>query len=469
MLLTVNSVCYEMRAYHSANCLSIKSTISNETFVSILQFLTYQSAAAWGKFQTIFFLSHGISPVQLGIMSSFSTCAKFFGYPLWAMIADITQNFKYTLLSSIFLSNAMIIALFHPSINVYLFDVNHFYALVFIRCLRSFSNAIWTLTDSITLALIQEKKSYGKYRLFASIAFGSGSFITGYLIDKLGIRAIFLFHVFWNMIFIIFVVGWMPNIQLSVKNKQSMKEDMNEINIHQISENDGSSETEITNNDFSISRMLSWSALFNQIWALCRNVQFLCTVLIIMMYACAMNIHEQMIYIQMEEEFQTKRVFMGLCVVVATAAEYPFFYFSQYFIDRYNANSIVFVCHIILLVRNIGYSFISSPSMIWLYLVLQSLHGINFALMWSAMRLYFHQMGKMHSTSDMNIQSTANSLLSIIWTTTHGFSFMLWTCVYHYYSMNMVYYMSCLLLIPSCILLSRTYKCNKYLFNIHRL
>ena len=64
-----------------------------------------------------------------------------------------------------------------------------FWMFIIARVLRSATNAVGPLRDAITLEHTKKRKdeeSYGRQRLFASLAWGMGSYLGGYLIGKRG-------------------------------------------------------------------------------------------------------------------------------------------------------------------------------------------------------------------------------------------------------------------------------------------
>lgn len=55
--------------------------LSRSTFASTLNFVSSMGGGAWGKFQTLFFLDHGVTPSQLAIINCVQAVVKLIGYP----------------------------------------------------------------------------------------------------------------------------------------------------------------------------------------------------------------------------------------------------------------------------------------------------------------------------------------------------------------------------------------------------
>ena len=71
-----------------------------------------------------------------------------------------------------------------------------FWIFIIVRMLRSASNAVSPLRDAITIEYTSKRKddeSYGRQRMFASLAWGIGSFVGGYFIDTFSLWVIFPF------------------------------------------------------------------------------------------------------------------------------------------------------------------------------------------------------------------------------------------------------------------------------------
>lgn len=72
---------------------------------------------------------------------------------------------------------------------------------------------------------------------------------------------------------------------------------------------------------------------------------------------------------------------MGLLIAVSIVSEVPFFYFSPRILDQFGYDVVLIVSHIAYIFRLIGYT---TANDVFFALLLQLLHGLTFACMWSA-------------------------------------------------------------------------------------
>ena len=288
--------------------------MSNETFVSCLQFITCFSSTGWGKYGQLYFLENGVTPSHLGIMSSFSTIAKLIGYPTWGIITDLiliddkinannnSFKFKIMFISLLILSNLSIWFFYWKWSNIIIF--NTFWIMLLLRFIRSWLNSIWNLTDTITIKLINDKSNYGLYRLYASIAWGIGCCISGYLIDIYSMDIMFYYVTILNIFTIILVLIFMPNIP-TTKAKVNLMEDDDDNNKSRGKK--------------------SLFLLFRILYSMRRDRQFLYSLIIIQIYFITMQIIEKIIYIEMDQQFKMKRINIGIVTMFSVIPEIQLF------------------------------------------------------------------------------------------------------------------------------------------------
>eukprot|EP01084_Bolivina_argentea_P288899 495955_1 len=181
---------------------------STSTFVSSMHFVDGAGGAGWSKFSSLFFLENSITASELAILSCVQSISKFIGYPTFGILADLFGNAKSLMLFSLIMSQSILFLFYYPSTKSMIFS--NFYLLLFIRGLRSYCNVIRSLIDAVTMKLIADKKSYGKHRLFSSIAWGFSTLIVGKLIDVYGIHFVFIYGLFWYFILFWLIYYIMP-------------------------------------------------------------------------------------------------------------------------------------------------------------------------------------------------------------------------------------------------------------------
>jgi len=152
----------------------------------ILYFSTSMGNVAWNRFQNLFFLSKGIHPHQIGQLKSLGLALKLFGEPLFCFVADCTDpKFVFViclltqLLSMEILRNVVPLTLA---------------VICYVKIIRIATAPATTLTAMASFKLTEgTKEGFGQQRMFGSLAWGSGAWIVGSLIDAFGMPSIFYF------------------------------------------------------------------------------------------------------------------------------------------------------------------------------------------------------------------------------------------------------------------------------------
>ncbi len=123
----------------------------------------------------------GFSGVQIGTAISFGTLVSIFSQPFWGFLNDKTQKTKQILV--MLLCIACIILISFPSIrSFYLFSVA-FGIYQFFWC------GVMPINDSLVL---KSNFEYGTIRQWGAIGFAVAVFVSGVLVDNIGVSVIFV-------------------------------------------------------------------------------------------------------------------------------------------------------------------------------------------------------------------------------------------------------------------------------------
>ena len=118
-----------------------------------------------------------------------------------------------------------------------------------------------------------------------------------------------------------------------------------------------------------------------------------------------MTVIETYFYISIEQDFRASRTYSGLCTTTSITACLPLFWYSDSLIKRFGHHKMIFFAEITCIIRLLAYAIIPLNWEISLYIILvvQLLHGFNFALFWTAtVDLIFKLAPKEISTSCMS-------------------------------------------------------------------
>ena len=169
-----------------------------------LFFATAMSTVGWTRFQNNFYLDAGLTSHEIGALKSIGLMLKIVGEPFWSMIADLTDEKAIFGLCMIMQVVTMEMLRLSKPLT---------YNMIFlVKVLRTTIAPSNTLTNTASFKLTEgTNEGYGQQRVFGSIAWGSGAFIAGYLIDALGMNAVFYYTYFFNAITLFFIIYVLPS------------------------------------------------------------------------------------------------------------------------------------------------------------------------------------------------------------------------------------------------------------------
>jgi PPP family 3-phenylpropionic acid transporter len=128
------------------------------------------------------YLKHiGFSGVQIGTSMSLGTLIAIISQPLWGLLNDKTQKTKEIL--SLMLLTISVMLLFFPAIRSFYVFAAAFGLFQFFLC------GIGPINDSIVL---KSNFEYGSIRQWGAIGFAVAVFVSGILVDHIGIYVIFI-------------------------------------------------------------------------------------------------------------------------------------------------------------------------------------------------------------------------------------------------------------------------------------
>jgi predicted MFS family arabinose efflux permease len=170
----------------------------------VLFFSTALSTVGWNRFQNNFFIDHGLSNTDIGMLKSIGLLTKIVGEPVLCVVADST-NLKIVFFLGVLMSIFTMEILRTTSPLT-------FQVVVYVKLLRTFVSPIGTLTTTSALHLIRgSQQGFGEQRAFGSIAWGAGALCIGYFIDAYGMSSLFYYTYSLNIIMMIVILVAVPS------------------------------------------------------------------------------------------------------------------------------------------------------------------------------------------------------------------------------------------------------------------
>lgn len=347
--------------------------MNNLLIAKALFFCVQMGGVGWNRFQTIFYLSHGLTATQVGQLKTIGLILKFFGEPFWCLVADLWNQkfvFSFCVLAQIFTMEILRWV-----------DIN-FSSILFVKVLRTTTSPSNTFTTSVSFALTKgTSEGYGQQRMFGSIAWGLGAWMVGYLIDLFGFHSIFWYTYFFNVCTFCLVFFCIPSTLLNSKDSSSS------ISKLSSTSGGGGDAHAASSSSEALKKYLGNMLLF------LKNKP--CRILLTnaFLYGVVMVVPDSFLYISLEQDHHATRTFNGFCTALSTLSCIPCFYYSDRIIAACGHSRTIVFAQATLVLRLLalasvpaasdwtGSGFVSSMGLIAL---LQLVHGLNFALFWSA-------------------------------------------------------------------------------------
>lgn len=383
---------------------------SRMLLVKLLAFSTTFSGIAWTRFQTVVLLNAGYSMSHIGAVKSLGFAAKFIITPVWAAIGD-----TYTPLKSLIVAFT-IAGLSLEFVRQCIVHKWPFYVLVILRIFRSSSNSIGPLTDSYLVQSARENglenESYGRQRLFGSLAWGTGSLLVGILIDANGLWIVFPFTYVMIALCIIVII-------LNIRQQRNSKQ--------LLPGSSGITGTSKTRQKPHKAKNLCF-VIRNMRDCLLSNPRLKFFSAQVVLLGFCMTLADTLIPIQLEKEFGLSRKLNGASTFIGILTSIPVFWWNTSILRAWGAEKMMVIAQVLMCARFLILGLLGKE-MIWLLyglFVQQLLHGVIFAMVWTASTDLVQSMaGVGLATSAQSLVSTlyfvcGQGLGNIFWLTIYG-------------------------------------------------
>ncbi len=298
---------------------------------SIYYFLYFGAVAFLFPFLALFYKAHGLTGSQMGVLAAVSPLIAFFGASLWNGFADATRRHK--LVAILANLGVLTIAFIFPSLAT-------FAAMLVMICLYSFFNSpTGSLVDSAVMALLGDRKArYGRIRLWGTVGYGVIAPLASIMIGRYGVK-----WAFWGYA-LIMAVGLLVLVALPFRQSHS------------------------STSFFSGMRQL----FANRAWVLFLVMVFIA--------GAGMATYNSYFLVYMQS-LGSSSALMGLALTIATASEIPAMFFSDRILRRFGARGMLIIAMATIGLRLLAYS---ATSATWLILLIQVVHGLTFAAVYTA-------------------------------------------------------------------------------------
>ena len=307
---------------------------STALLVKTLYFMEALGASAWGRFGTIYYNLHGLNRQQIGLLEGLMPCVRTLSKPLWGVLSDKFHCRKLVYVSTKTISTCILLLLAAPL-------VYSSYAKILIVSLLVMAFSAGGILDAYTLDLLgtRYKLRYGRYRMWASISWGLGSILMGYITDHYGFSPNFVIYGSLGAVSTLLVAWRIPN-------------------VHDKQEQQGGSVIELL-----------------QLMIRPRVCFFLIQVIVI---GIGMGTVERLLFLYLVDDLHASTLLCGYSVGVNVLLELPIFWNAKKFTQFLGHDGMMILSMTCFCIRVFCYTLLT-PSTRWFILPLEVMHGITFA------------------------------------------------------------------------------------------
>ena len=375
-------------------------------YPGLFYFLQFGALACLHPFLSLMLADRSLTEIQIGVVVAVIPLVKFFGAPLGGYIFDKSGESKIIWIIVI-LGTAFSIQFIQFTSNLYLI---------------TFICGVWSLMQSpihsignhaVLIHLGENKKEYGKYRLWGAVSWGIVSFIIGVIITYLPLSASYISYAIGMFILSIYIfITKFKKVSMNNDQKTISEDEENllqdeefetgfkqsdtttcenndviekETKIESKLEDDGLNKelkSSLSNDDEKITtekEKISSNLIVILNILLQRDV--IVFYIIIFMMSVGITVIYVYLFIYLQNDLGASETLIGVSIVFSVFTEIPFFFYSGKFLDLFGEQWLILSALVAYIIRVIGYSFLQNP---WFVLPLELLSGLTFSALFVA-------------------------------------------------------------------------------------
>ena len=292
-------------------------------------FFYYAAAAALIPFLTLYYQGLGLTGREIGILTGIAPLTTLVGASAWSVLSDLTNKHHALFMTAIVGTWGSVFLLSQFSTFTLLIPVVIAFAF--------FGAPLMPLLDNTLMALLKDKKVYGRYRVWGAYGWGIAAALTGWLLQRTGLN--WIFTIYLVLLLVLLVTAFRVPIQ----------------------------QTGIQS-DF-------WSGLRQML----TNRRWLLFLTVALIEGMSLSIFLNYLFLHLEG-MGASRIVMGLSLTIATISEIPIFLYSRRLLSR-GAPFLLALSLVFMVIRAFAYAGMTAA---WQVLLISLLHGPTFSAMWSA-------------------------------------------------------------------------------------
>ena len=314
--------------------------------LKVLFFLGGLSGSTWGRYCTIFYASKGLDPFQIGVIGGTMPFVQLIAQPFWGVIADKFRNRKLVFMFTSALSTLSILSLAYDEFS------DRYWKILLISAITS-AFVSGGIIDAYAVDELKKRgraDDYGRLRLWAAVSWGSGNCIMGFITDKYGFSSVF--YIFGGFQFFNLVLTGYFIPDRTVDEAAAIV--------------GGKSSPPLSVLLVALTRM-----------------RVLVLLILIGVFGAGFAVVDRLLFVYLIDSFQASKLLCGLTVGMTVLFELPIFYYGKSILKTMGPQVMMAIAMVAFLIRMFGYAILTKETLNYI-LLLELLHGLTFAMMWTA-------------------------------------------------------------------------------------
>lgn len=337
--------------------------------MKVLYFLNGFSGASFGRFATLFYLSspRNFNAGQIGIIESVGPPVAFVGNTLFGWLSDELQRKKAVSLSTQVITTATITSFLVPQLGCC------FEPILLLMATTAFFSVGGGVLDSYTLDLLGQRRrdEYGKYRLWLAVSWGVGNAAMG-AVAELNFDYNLVGFCALNVLTIGLVATLLPARTSGEVERMNERRERAAVAAAAATASPGASP------DGGGGKQ----SLRACVCTLC-SARFVAFLLEAAFVGLAFTFTDKFLFVYLINELDGSPTLCGLSVACTVIFELPIFQCGAALLKHVGHELMVLGALAAYAVRVYGYTRLEAHT-VWWVLALEPLHGITFALAWTA-------------------------------------------------------------------------------------
>eukprot|EP00934_Nitzschia_sp_Nitz4_P000226 Nitzschia sp. Nitz4//scaffold1_size375055//288774//290303//NITZ4_000313-RA/size375055-processed-gene-0.457-mRNA-1//-1//CDS//3329541156//226//frame0 len=314
--------------------------------IKSLYFLDALGSSTWGRFSAIYYNLHGLNSRHIGLIEGVRSVIPTVSMLVWGVAADRFHSQKAVWLITKTVSTVVLLTLAIPYVYS---SFSHILVVSIVSQLFVSSGIL----DAYTLDLLgtENKAYYGRYRLYASVSWGLGSVVMGWVTDNYSFEPNFVMFALLGFLMIFLVAVKVPDTS---RSQDEVAEDIPSEAV---------------------------AGHLSELVCLALRPRVFVFLLEVIVMGAGMATVERLLFLYLVNDLKSSTLLCGLSVGINVIFELPIFWYASKFMEHLGHDGMIMLAMFCFVARVFGYTLLT-PSTKWLVLVLESMHGVTFACFW---------------------------------------------------------------------------------------